>query len=112
MALQIEYRRPEELAPYAKNSRTHSGKQIAQIEASIREFGFTNPLLIDEHGGSGSTLIACEKTDRRARLVELDPKFCDVIVKRWQSLTEQHAVHKASGKTFEELSNNGKKKTK
>ena len=51
MALQIEYRHPSELAPYTKNSRTHSGKQISQIEASIREFGFTNPLLIDEHGG-------------------------------------------------------------
>ena len=51
MTLQIEYRRPSELAPYARNSRTHSDKQIAQIEASIREFGFTNPLLIDEHGG-------------------------------------------------------------
>jgi DNA modification methylase len=40
--------------------------------------------VLDPFGGSGSTLITCEKTGRQARLVELDPKYCDVIVQRWQ----------------------------
>lgn len=49
--LAIEYRSLSELIPYARNSRTHSDEQIAQIAASIREFGFTNPVLIDENEG-------------------------------------------------------------
>lgn len=49
--LKIEYRRTDELIPYAKNARTHSDVQVAQIAESIKEFGFTNPVLIDHHGG-------------------------------------------------------------
>lgn len=49
--LRVEYRPTAELEPYARNARTHSEEQIAQIAASIREFGWTNPVLIDEHGG-------------------------------------------------------------
>ena len=49
--LKIEQRAIEALIPYARNSRTHSDAQIAQIAASIREFGFTNPVLIDKDGG-------------------------------------------------------------
>ena len=47
---------------------------------------------MDLFGGSGSTLIACEKTGRKARLMELDPKYCDVIVKRWEDFTGGKAV--------------------
>lgn len=50
--------------PYARNSRTHSAEQVAQIAASIREFGFTNPLLIDEQGGiiaGHGRLLAAQK---------------------------------------------------
>lgn len=49
--LQIIYRKTDELIPYARNSRTHSPEQVQQIAASIREFGFTNPVLVDENGG-------------------------------------------------------------
>jgi len=49
--LQLKYLSIERLVPYARNSRTHSDAQVAQIAASIREFGFTNPVLVDEHGG-------------------------------------------------------------
>ena len=49
--LKIEQRAIEALIPYARNSRTHSDAQVAQIAASIREFGFTNPVLIDKDGG-------------------------------------------------------------
>ena len=51
MNLQIEYRQVKDLLPYARNSRTHSDAQIAQIAASVREFGWTNPILIDGENG-------------------------------------------------------------
>jgi len=49
--LTIDYRKTGELIPYINNSRTHSEQQVQQVAASIKEFGFTNPLLIDEHKG-------------------------------------------------------------
>ena len=59
--------------------------------------------VLDLFGGSGSTLIACEKTNRHARLMELDPKYCDVIIKRWQDFTGQTAALETDGRTFAEL---------
>jgi len=60
-------------------------------------------IVFDPFGGSGTTAIACEKTDRDARLMELDPKYCDVIVTRWQDFAGKQAIHEASGKTFDEM---------
>tara|TARA_R110000823_G_scaffold216320_2_gene345911 strand:+ start:147 stop:1394 length:1248 start_codon:yes stop_codon:yes gene_type:complete len=60
-------------------------------------------IVFDPFGGSGTTAIACEKTDRDARLMELDPKYCDVIVTRWQAFTGKQAIHESSGKTFDEM---------
>jgi len=60
-------------------------------------------LVLDLFAGSGSTLIACEKTRRKARLMELDPKYCDVMVKRWQDFTGQEAVLESNGRSFNEL---------
>jgi DNA modification methylase len=57
-------------------------------------------LVLDLFGGSGSTLIACEKTNRQARLMELDPKYCDVIVKRWEEFTGKTAIHSETGLEF------------
>jgi DNA modification methylase len=57
----------------------------------------------DLFGGSGSTLIACEKTNRDCRMMELDPKYCDVIITRWQNFTGQDATLEATGQTFAEL---------
>lgn len=107
--------RVADLIPYANNSRIHSDEQVAQVAASIQEYGFTNPVLIgnntkggdivlDTFGGSGSTLIACDKTGRISRLVELDPIYCDVIINRWQNYTGQQAVH-ADGRLFSEMDN-------
>jgi DNA modification methylase len=59
--------------------------------------------VLDPFGGSGSTLIACEKTGRQARLVELDPKYCDVIVQRWQAFAGGTAVLDGDSRTFEEI---------
>ena len=48
-------------------------------------------IVLDLFGGSGSTLIACEQLNRKARLMELDEKYCDVIIKRWEALTGKKA---------------------
>jgi DNA modification methylase len=60
-------------------------------------------LVLDPFGGSGSTLIACEKTGRQARLVELDPRYCDVMVRRWQDWTGKAAVLESGKRMFEEI---------
>lgn len=59
--------------------------------------------VLDLFGGSGSTLIACEQTGRRAFLMELDPLYCDVIVQRWEKFTGQRAVLERTGETFEAI---------
>jgi DNA modification methylase len=59
--------------------------------------------VLDPFGGSGSTLIACEKARRFARVIELDPKYCDVIVQRWQDWTSGAATLEGDGRTFEAL---------
>ena len=56
---------------------------VEQFAKIIKPFGFRNPVVLDTFGGSGSTLIACERTGRVCRCVELDPKYCDVIRRRW-----------------------------
>lgn len=61
--------------------------------------------VLDFFGGSGSTLIACEKTNRDCRMMELNPKYCDVIIKRWQDFTGKKAIHAETQKPFDELSN-------
>ena len=61
--------------------------------------------ILDSFGGSGTTVIAAEKNSRDAFAMELDPKYCDVIIKRWQDFTGQEATHEESGKTYAELSN-------
>lgn len=155
--MEIIYKKTSDLIPYDNNSRTHSEEQVKQICASINEFGFTNPVLIDEKdmiiaghgrvmaaeklkmeevpcivlagltetqknglhptmkpialcskaiensskkedivldlfGGSGSTLIACEQLGRNCYTMELDPKYVDVIIQRWENFTGQKAV--------------------
>lgn len=60
-------------------------------------------IVLDSFGGSGTTIIAAEKNGRRAFAMELDPKYCDVIIKRWQDFTGKKAIHAVTGKPFEEL---------
>jgi len=59
-------------------------------------------IVLDSFGGSGTTCIASEKNGRYAYMMELDPKYCDVIIKRWQDFTGKKATHAETGKTFEE----------
>jgi site-specific DNA-methyltransferase (adenine-specific) len=58
-------------------------------------------IVLDSFGGSGTTMIAAEKHGRHARVMELDPKYCDVIIKRWQDFTGKQAVHAETGETFD-----------
>ena len=59
--------------------------------------------IVDLFGGSGSTLIACEKTGRVCRMMELSPRYCDVIVRRWQDFTGQEATLEEDGRTFAQV---------
>jgi DNA modification methylase len=78
-------------------------KPVELVERAIANSSKTRDIVLDAFGGSGSTMIACEKTRRRARLVELDPKYVDVIVRRWQDFTGKKATLASTGQSFEEL---------
>jgi DNA modification methylase len=77
-------------------------KPVALIADAIRDCSRRGEIVLDCFGGSGSTLIAAEKTGSSARLVEYDPLYCDTIVRRWENVTGKRAVHAASGLAFEE----------
>jgi site-specific DNA-methyltransferase (adenine-specific) len=66
-------------------------KPVELMEYQVLNNTKGSDTILDLFGGSGSTLIACEKTGRMARLMELDPKYCDVIVKRWENFTGKKA---------------------
>jgi len=75
------------------------------VELSVRAFGNHVKLLnvLDLFGGSGSTMIGAEQAGRNCFMMELDPKYCDVIVKRWQDFTGQEATLEATGETYDQL---------
>jgi DNA modification methylase len=75
-------------------------KPVELVERAVRNSSKTRDTILDPFGGSGTTLIACEKAGRQARLIELDPKYCDVIVARWQEFTGTQAQHAESGRPF------------
>jgi DNA modification methylase len=80
-------------------------KPVALFEYQMLNNTKGGDLVLDSFGGSGTTLIAAEKNGRHSRLMELDPKYCDVIVKRWQDFTGKQATHEETGKTFSEINN-------
>ena len=86
-----------------KNDLHPTMKPVALIERAIRNSSKSRDIMLDPFGGSGSTLIACEKTGRQARLIELDPKYCDVIVRRWQESSGGDALLDGDGRTFDAI---------
>jgi hypothetical protein len=72
-----------DIKPYKKNPRKNEAA-VDKVAESIK--------VLDLFGGSGSTLIACEQTNRICYMMELDEKYCDVIIKRWEILTGNKAV--------------------
>jgi DNA modification methylase len=77
-------------------------KPVALFEYQLLNNTKGGDLCLDLFGGSGTTLIACEKNGRYARIMELDPKYCDVIVRRWQAFTGKQAVLESTGAPFPE----------
>ena len=78
-------------------------KPVELSEEAIDKTTKNGASVLDLFGGSGSTLIGCEKTNRKAYLMELDPKYCDVIINRWQTLTGKDAVLESTGDKFNDL---------
>lgn len=75
-------------------------KPVKLVEKAVINSSKKGDIVLDLFGGSGTTLIACEKRNRTARLMELDPKYCDVILRRWQEYTGGQAVHAKTGDPF------------
>jgi DNA modification methylase len=87
----------------AKNDLHPTMKPVALVERTIRNSSKSRDIVLDPFGGSGTTLIAAERAGRRARLVELDPKYVDVIVQRWQQQSGQTASLSTTGQVFNEM---------
>jgi len=84
-----------------KNDLHPTMKPVELVERAIRNSSRPGNSVMDPFGGSGTTLIAAEKTGRIARLIELDPKYVDVIVRRWQDWTGKQATRESDGVAFD-----------
>ena len=78
-------------------------KPVGLLRRLILNSTAVGDTVYDPFGGSGSTLIACEQVKRRCRMIELDQKYVDVIIKRWQNLTNKKATHLQSGEAFDDI---------
>jgi DNA modification methylase len=87
----------------AKNDLHPTMKPVELVERAILNSSKSRDIVLDPFGGSGTTLIAAEKSGRQARLIELDPKYVDVIVKRWQDYSGGRATRQSDGMAFDEL---------
>lgn len=79
-------------------------KPVALVMDAIKDCSLRNGIVLDAFGGSGTTLIAAHKTKRRGYLLELDPTYVDVAIRRWQKLTGEAARHADTEQTFADLS--------
>lgn len=78
-------------------------KPVQMIADAIMDTSNRGDIVLDSFLGSGSTLIACEKTGRLCRGIELEPKYIDVIIKRWEQFTGQNAINLGNNKTYKDL---------
>jgi DNA modification methylase len=81
----------------SKLSLHPTAKPVALVADAIRDCSHRNGIVLDPFGGVGATLIAAERSGRRARLIELDPRYVDATVKRWETLTGRKAVKATAG---------------
>lgn len=86
--IDVWYQRRDNTAEYVHPTQ----KPVKLAERALKKNSKQGDIVIDLFGGSGSTLIACEQMDRRAYVMELDPKYVDVIIKRWEKFTQRQAV--------------------
>jgi len=90
--------------PRPKASRDHpTMKPVKLVERAIRNSSLRGGVVLDLFGGAGSTLIACERSARAGRLMEIDPRYVDVIVRRWSALTGKVPTLLASGESFDQV---------
>ena len=75
-------------------------KPTALIADAIKDCSHRGEIVLDPFAGSGTTILAAEKTGRRVRAIELDPQYVDVAIRRWQALTGGEAIHATTGETF------------
>jgi DNA modification methylase len=92
-----------EIKREARNDYHPTQKPVELSERAIKNHSVG--IVLDLFGGSGSTLIACEKTNRNCRMMELDSKYCDVIIQRWQNYTGKEATLESTGQSYEEMNN-------
>ena len=86
-----------------KNDLHPTMKPVELVERALRNSSRPGDTVLDPFGGSGTTVIAAEKSGRKARMIELDPKYCDVIVRRWQDFSAQAALREVDGALFDAL---------
>lgn len=92
-----------EFAKPSRNGEHPTMKPVELFEYQMLNNTNGSDLVLDSFAGSGTTAIACEKHGRMARLMELDPKYCDVIIQRWQDFTGEAATLDGDGRTFAEI---------
>ena len=78
-------------------------KPVALVADAIKDCSHRNGIVLDPFAGSGTLLLAAERTGRKARAMEIDPHYCDVAIKRWQDFTGKQAFHEARGQIFEDV---------
>ena len=78
-------------------------KPVELVERALHNSSKSRDTVLDPFGGSGTTLIACERTGRHARLIELEPKYVDTIIRRWQEFSGKEAVLADGGQSFREI---------
>ena len=78
-------------------------KPVALVADAIRDCSKRKQIVLDPFAGSGTTVIAAEKTGRRAHVLELDPPYCDTVIRRWQTFSGKRALHADTGRCFEEV---------
>lgn len=88
-----------------KNEHHPTQKPVELAERAFGNSSKSGDVILDLFGGSGSTLIACEKTNRNCYMMELSENYVDVIIKRWQNFTGKEAVLESTGETYNKLSN-------
>jgi len=87
-----------------KQLATHATvKPLALVADAIRDCSHRGAVILDAFGGSGTTLLAAEHTGRQARLIELEPRFCDATVRAWQERTGREAILDATGQTWADV---------
>ena len=91
------------IAKPSSNDLHPTMKPVELVMKAIDNSSKPGDIILDPFAGSGSTLIACEKLNRAARLIEIDPKYCDVIIKRWQEFSGNTAIHGKLLKSFNEI---------